>query len=59
MTHHPMARAHSTTLTPEQVREIRAAYADKLFTQVQLAELYNVGQRTISHIVTGRTWKNV
>lgn len=59
MTHHPMARKHSTVLTPEQVAEIRKAYADKLFTQAQLAQLYNVHQTTISELVRGLSWKNV
>jgi len=56
---HTMARKHSTRLTSEQVAEIRAAYADKLFTQVQLATLYDVGQKTISDIVRRTTWSHI
>jgi len=56
---HPMARKHTTRLTCEQVLEIRAAYADKLFTQVQLAQLYEVDQKTISAVVRRDTWTHI
>ena len=56
---HPMARKHSTRLTPDQVREIRTAYSEKLFTQVQLSALYNVTQVSISDIILRHTWAHI
>ena len=58
-TPHPRARKHSTFLTSSQVLEIRVAYADKLFTQVQLATLYSVAQKTISDIILRHTWTHL
>jgi len=58
-TSHPMARKHTTRLTCEQVLEIRAVYSDKLFTQVQLAQLYEVDQKTISAVVRRDTWTHI
>ena len=56
---HPRARRHSTFLASEQVLEIRTAYREKLFTQVQLATLYDVAQKTISDIVLRHTWAHI
>jgi DNA-binding transcriptional regulator YiaG len=48
-----------TTLTEEQVKEIRAAYRPGHITQRELAERYGVHQVTISQIVRHVRWSYV
>lgn len=46
-------------LSPDEVREIRAACAARSVTQDELARRYGVSRPTIGDIVNRRTWKNV
>lgn len=48
--------AHLYKVTSEQVEEIRAAYARGGVTQAALASRFNLSQRYVSDIVTGRRW---
>ncbi len=48
------ARDARRSLTPDQVREMREAYAAGEMTQCQLAEKYGVVQNHVSNIVRGR-----
>lgn len=50
----PMAK-----LSEDDVRTIRAAYAAKQATQMELAHRYHVRQATISSIVLGKTWRHI
>lgn len=50
---------HAAKLTVEDVKEIRARYADGNCTQKQLANVYGVTQCVISCIVRGKNWKYV
>lgn len=50
------AKNPSAKLTEAQVLEIRAI-VDK--TQMEIAEIYNVGRTTIRHILTRETWKHI
>lgn len=47
---------YSKKLTEENVYEIRILYRDKLITMIELAEKFDVTPRTISDIITGKTW---
>jgi hypothetical protein len=53
------ARQQEAKLTPESVREARRLYYAGRFTQAQLARRYGVSDATMSHAITGRTWKHV
>ena len=48
-----------TKLTPEKVKQIRELYASAKASQVELAQMYGVTNRTISKIVHGKKWANV
>lgn len=50
---------HSSKLTPDAVRAIRAAYVAKMANQSELARQYGVRQGTIWRVVNGRTWRGV
>jgi hypothetical protein len=56
------ARHGGAKLTAEQVREIRARYAQRKtahVTQASLAAEYNVGAGAIQQIVDGKNWKHL
>ena len=56
----PKAENHyKSQLTAKQVLEIRDLYANKRFTQHELAALYGVGRMTICHIVLRNSWKDI
>ena len=46
-------------LTEDQVREIRERYSKGNITQTELAKEYPIGPSSVSHIITGFTWKHV
>ena len=50
-------RSKLSRLSASDVREIRALYATKKFTQDRLAKRFGVDQTTIHHVVRGKTWK--
>lgn len=41
------------------VKRIRQMYSSKLYSQTELARLFNIGQTAISSIVTRQTWRKV
>lgn len=47
----------SKKLTEEKVCEIRILYKDKSNTIAELAKKFDVTTKTISDIITGKTWK--
>ena len=49
----------NSKLTEEDVIQIRKMYESGNYTVSKLAELYNCGWTTISHIIKHETWKNV
>lgn len=52
--------SHSkTTLTEDQVREIRDRYAQGGVFERELAELFGVPRSTINGILRRRTWKHL
>lgn len=46
-------------LNPDQVRDIRAAWATGGVTQVELARQYGLKPQTIGHAIHGKNWKHV
>lgn len=46
-------------LTDDAVRDIRARYAPRRFSQQRLAHEYGVSQAVISSVLRGKTWKHV
>lgn len=46
-------------LAAQDVRDIRAMYAEGRWTQAELADIYDVSQRHISAIVRGQYWRGV
>ena len=46
-----------TKYTEQDIKFIRASYSDKVYTQVELAKMFNDSQGNISNIVLERTWK--
>jgi hypothetical protein len=50
--------SHLAKLTDSQVREIRAHLADRV-PQRTIAAMYNMSQRAIAAISTGRSWKKL
>lgn len=50
---------HASKLTKEKVLEIRALYAGGSVTQMQLTEMFNVGQSCISSVLLRKTWPRV
>lgn len=46
-----------TTLTKDQVNEIRCLYSSSNCSQAELSKMFGVSQRTISNIVRHVTWK--
>ena len=46
-------------LTEDDIRWIRKIYATGMYSQSKLAEIYEVGQDTISSIVNYDTWRHV
>lgn len=46
-------------LTPKMVKQIREKYAAGKTSQVELAQMFGVSNRTISKIVHGKKWANV
>ena len=46
-------------LTDEKVREIRKEYAAGGILQRELAEKYEISQRTVSAIITKKLWKHI
>lgn len=46
-------------LTADDVRNIRALYAEGELSQRQIGELYGITQQHIGHIVNHKTWKGV
>jgi predicted DNA binding protein len=50
---------HRAKLTPDQVRQIRAAYKPGVFGYVRLSRLFGVAESTIRDILTYRTRWNV
>jgi hypothetical protein len=53
------SKNRTTRLTPEIVRQIKTDYAAGGVLQRELAERYGVKAVTISHVITGRIWKDV
>ena len=51
-------RTHSK-LTPDQVRDMRAAYAAGGMTQQALAEQFGVSRRLVGGIINGKRWRSV
>jgi hypothetical protein len=49
----------TTQLTPDLVREIRAAYRPYVITRKMLADRYGVSEDVIKSVVLDRTWRNV
>lgn len=49
--------SHSSKLSSFQVVEIRKLYKNKIYTQMQLAEMYNTKVSNINMIITNKTWK--
>lgn len=52
-------RCGRTTLTGDQVREIRALYANGGISQHQLARRFSVGAMTINRIVNRKRWLHI
>ena len=50
---------YKTTLTNEDVIEIRKKYMPKVYTMKMLADEYNVTKKSISAIINRRTWKHL
>ena len=46
-------------LTEDQVKDIFEFLKDKVYSQDEIAQMYNVKQITISNIWTGRSWNSV
>ena len=46
-------------LTGSQIRTIKTLKKNGNLSQQKIAEVFNVAQSTISHIVNGRTWKHI
>lgn len=46
-------------LTTKDVRMIVYMYRTKLFTQREIAEIYNVSRTTVYHIMTRKKWKHI
>jgi len=55
----PTPQRNHRTLTPELVREIRAAYAKGNVAIEALSKYYNVGTSTIFRVVTRRLWRDI
>lgn len=51
---HPQAR-----MDPERVREIRGLWDIGLLTQTQIGNIFGIGSRAVSKIVTGIRWRTV
>lgn len=49
----------TAVVTEVQVREIRAHYAARRYTQRELANMYGIGYRGINSIVHRRTWRHI
>lgn len=49
----------TSKLNLKEVREIRAKYATKKYTQRKLSEEYNISRSAISLITTNKNWKNL
>ncbi len=49
----------SSKLNDDKVVAIRSDYAAKLFTQKELAEMYDVSTATINRIINRKIWKHV
>lgn len=49
----------ASVLTPADIPEIRDLIKCKLFSQVELGEIYNCDRDTIARIETGAAWKAV
>jgi DNA-binding transcriptional regulator LsrR (DeoR family) len=56
---HRGERSNLARLTEDDVRTIRALYADGGVTQAQLGARFGVGQWAISAIVRRATWRHV
>lgn len=52
-------RSARSRLKPEQVIEIRRAYAAKELNQVQLAEIYKISQASLSYLILRKSWKHI
>ena len=52
-------KQHSAKLTEHQVLEIRNKYITGNYTQIQLANEYNVHDTTISKIILKKLWKHI
>jgi group I intron endonuclease len=50
---------HQTRLTDETVKAIKAYLASGWFSQMEIADIFEVSQRAISDIHTGKRWSNV
>jgi len=46
-------------LTKKDVIAIRFAYKNNLYTQTELAPLFNVGVTTIGAVIRGQTWRHI
>jgi len=46
----------NSKLTKEQVLEIRKLFAEKQFSQSQLARMFNISYRQINTIVNRKSW---
>lgn len=52
-------RHASTTLTADNVRQIRQLYANGNYRQKELAEMFGVGRTTVTQIVNRHNWKHL
>lgn len=46
-------------LTADKVKEIRRLHHEQNMTALEIADMFNVTQGTIYHVLKGRTWKHV
>ena len=53
------SEVYCSLLNEDIVKEIRIKYATNLYTQEQLAIMYNTDQTNVSLIVTNKSWKHV
>lgn len=52
-------RVNSATLTEAKVLEIRQLWESRLYSQVEIAYMFNVSQTCVSKIVLRKTWHHV
>lgn len=49
----------ATALTPELVREMRAMYKSRKFTQKEIGNKFGINRGTANDAITGLTWRDV